>query len=121
MDNLNLKSDPIPAVPAVPGATPAWMTLVTSLIASGAQIASAVAQANAHTGTNIQLPPNYTLNVPPANTNTTSNSTGANNAAAAPVKSFMDNISTNTVIIVVAIVLAICGGAFFYFKSKKVV
>ena len=45
MDNLQLKSDPIPAVPAVPGATPAWMTLVTSLVASGAQIAAAVAQA----------------------------------------------------------------------------
>ena len=120
MDNLILKSDPVPAVPAVPGATPAWMTLVTSLIASGAQIASAVAQANAHTGTNIQLPPNYTLNVPPATTNNAPANTTANNTAV-PVKSFMDNISTNTVIIVVAIVLAICGGAFFYFKSRKIV
>jgi len=119
MDNLQLKSDPIPAVPAVPGATPAWMTLVTSLIASGAQIASAVAQANAHTGTNVQLPPNYTLNVPPAAPVYAPANTGANNTTA-PTKSFMDNISTNTVIIVVAIVLAICGGAFFYFKSKKI-
>ena len=119
MDNLILKSDPVPAVPAVPGATPAWMTLVTSLIASGAQIASAVAQANAHTGTNIQLPPNYTLNVPPANTNNASVNTEANNNATP--KSFMDSISTNTVIIIVAIIIAICGGAFFYFKSKKIV
>ncbi len=118
MDNLQLKSDPIPAVPAVPGATPAWMTLVTSLVASGAQIASAVAQANAHTGTNIQLPPNYTLNVPPA----AAVIPPANTVAVTPgtTKSFMDDISTNTIIIIVAVILAICGGAFFYFKSKKI-
>ena len=56
---------PNPTIPAVPGATPAWMTLVGTLIAAGAQVATAVATANAQHGTNIQLPPNYTLNVPP--------------------------------------------------------